>query len=140
MVQWGIASSVNLRRVPNTQLPTMEYTLSATRSTRRHFGVSYLTPITLMIFFSWTYHAKMTFERSPRTSALAFTMEKTPLIRSLVLNAAFLQLKTRTWTEDGFDMTFAASYLVHWILTMMLLGSMDQDIGRIVVVGISVHE
>lgn len=63
-----------------------------------------------------------------------------PPIRALILNAAYLELKTQTWTEDGFDMSFASSYLGHWLLTLMLLGSMDRDMGRIVVIGSSVHE
>lgn len=63
-----------------------------------------------------------------------------PPVRALVLNAAFLELHAQTWTEDGFDMSFASSYLGHWLLTMLLLGNMDRDMGRVVVVGSSVHE
>lgn len=32
-----------------------------------------------------------------------------PPIRALVLNAGFQEFTTQTWTEDGFDMSFATS-------------------------------
>ncbi|CAG9953745.1 unnamed protein product [Clonostachys rosea f. rosea IK726] len=63
-----------------------------------------------------------------------------PPLRSLVLNAAYLELFKQTWTEDGFDMSFASAYLGHWLLTLMLLGSMDRSAGRVVVVGSAVHD
>lgn len=63
-----------------------------------------------------------------------------PPIRALILNAAYLEFENQTWTEDGFDTTFAAAYLGHWLLTMLLLQSMDRDSGRIVVIGSSAHE
>lgn len=63
-----------------------------------------------------------------------------PPIRALVLNAAYLEFEQQTWTDDGFDTAFAAAYLGHWLLTMMLLESLDRDHGRIVVIGSSAHE
>ncbi|KAL7626985.1 hypothetical protein AAE478_003760 [Parahypoxylon ruwenzoriense] len=63
-----------------------------------------------------------------------------PVLRAIVLNAAFLELQTQTWTENGFDMSFSSSYLGHWLLTLMLLRNMDRDMGRVVVVGSSVHD
>ncbi|KAI0859748.1 NAD(P)-binding protein [Xylaria cubensis] len=64
----------------------------------------------------------------------------TPLIRALVLNAAFIEFETQTWTEEGgFDMAFISNYLGHWLLTVMLLQSMDRQVGRITVVGSDVH-
>ncbi|KAF7540216.1 hypothetical protein G7054_g1600 [Neopestalotiopsis clavispora] len=63
-----------------------------------------------------------------------------PPIRALVLNAAYLEFEQQTWTDDGFDTAFAAAYLGHWLLTMMLLESLDRDHGRIVVIGSSAHD
>lgn len=63
-----------------------------------------------------------------------------PPIRTLILNAAYLEFEEQTWTEDGFDTAFAAAYLGHWLLTMLLLRSMDREVGRIVVVVSSAHE
>lgn len=63
-----------------------------------------------------------------------------PPIRVLMLNAGWQEFNTQTWTEDGFDMTFMVNYLGHWLLTMLLLQSMDRESGRIVVVGSLAHE
>lgn len=54
-----------------------------------------------------------------------------PPIRATILNAAVEEFATQTWTEDGLDLTFATNYLGHWLLTLMLLGSMDRERGRI---------
>ncbi|KAI1849853.1 hypothetical protein JX265_013556 [Neoarthrinium moseri] len=63
-----------------------------------------------------------------------------PQIRALVLNAAFVEFETQTWAEEnGFDMAFVASYLGHWLLTVMLLQSMDLASGRITIVGSDSH-
>ncbi|KAK2604314.1 hypothetical protein N8I77_007256 [Diaporthe amygdali] len=63
-----------------------------------------------------------------------------PPIRALILNAGYLEFTTQSWTEDGFDMSFASNYLGHWLLTLLLLGSMDREEGRIVVVGSEAHD
>lgn len=55
-----------------------------------------------------------------------------PPIRALVLNAGVEEFATQTWTEEGLDLTFATNYLGHWLLVLMLLGSMDRERGRIV--------
>ncbi|KIH86659.1 hypothetical protein SPBR_08513 [Sporothrix brasiliensis 5110] len=65
---------------------------------------------------------------------------KLPPIRALIWNAGFQEQSTQTFTEDGFDTTFQANYLSHWLLTVLLLGSMDKDHGRVVVVGSWSHE
>ncbi|KAK9415716.1 hypothetical protein SUNI508_10194 [Seiridium unicorne] len=63
-----------------------------------------------------------------------------PKIRALVLNAAFVEFETQTWAKgSGFDMAFVANYLGHWLLTVMLLGSMDPGSGRITIVGSDAH-
>ncbi|KAI1204771.1 NAD(P)-binding protein [Annulohypoxylon truncatum] len=63
-----------------------------------------------------------------------------PQIRGLVLNAAFIEFETQTWAEEGgFDMAFVANYLGHWLLTVMLLQSIDPETGRITIVGSDAH-
>ncbi|OTA62229.1 NAD(P)-binding protein [Hypoxylon sp. EC38] len=63
-----------------------------------------------------------------------------PPIRALILNAAYLEFEEQTWTAEGFDTSFAATYLGHWLLTLMLLQSVDRNYGRILVIGSSAHE
>lgn len=55
-----------------------------------------------------------------------------PPIRALVLNAGVEEYAAQTWTEVGLDITFATNYLGHWLLTLMLLGSMGRERGRVV--------
>ncbi|XDG09728.1 hypothetical protein ABKA04_009343 [Annulohypoxylon sp. FPYF3050] len=63
-----------------------------------------------------------------------------PRIRGLVLNAAFIEYETQTWAEEGgFDMAFVSNYLGHWLLTLMLLQSMDLENGRITMVSSDSH-
>lgn len=66
-----------------------------------------------------------------------------PSIRALILNAGLLEFDKQTWApaaDGGFDMTFASNYLGHWLLTLLLLESMDRTCGRVVVVGSSTHD
>lgn len=63
-----------------------------------------------------------------------------PRIRALILNAAYREHQGQTRTENGLDIAFASNYLGHWLLVLLLLQSMDQESGRIVVVGSWVHE
>ena len=63
-----------------------------------------------------------------------------PPIRALILNAGFMEFTSQTVSEDGFDMTFQCNYLSHWLFTLMLLGSMDKEKGRVVVVSSWSHE
>lgn len=65
---------------------------------------------------------------------------ETPPIRALILNAGYLEFTTQAWTADGFDMAFACNYLGHWLLTLLLLQSMDRDVGRIIIVGSESHD
>ncbi|EED23500.1 short-chain dehydrogenase, putative [Talaromyces stipitatus ATCC 10500] len=65
---------------------------------------------------------------------------KIPQIRALVLNAGFQDFGKQTWTKDGFDTTFSVNYLGHWLLTLLLLKSIDRDAGRIVIVGSQAHD
>lgn len=63
-----------------------------------------------------------------------------PPIRALVLNAGVEEFTTQTWTDEGLDKTFTTNYLAHWLLTMMLLGSMDREKGRIIWITSWSHE
>lgn len=64
-----------------------------------------------------------------------------PPIRALVLIAGFQDFGKQQWVDnDGVDVTFAANYLGHWLLVLLLLESMDREHGRIVVVGSQAHE
>ncbi|POS76989.1 hypothetical protein DHEL01_v204608, partial [Diaporthe helianthi] len=66
-----------------------------------------------------------------------------PPIRALVLNAGFQDFGKQQWTaefEGGLDMTFATNYLGQWLLTLLLLGSMDKEAGRIVLIGSQSHD
>ncbi|KAI1135800.1 NAD(P)-binding protein [Hypoxylon sp. FL0543] len=63
-----------------------------------------------------------------------------PRIRALVLSAAYQEHDQHNFTNDGFDMTFQATYLSHFLLTLLLLQSMDKENGRIVVLGSWTHD
>ncbi|KAI0202435.1 putative short-chain dehydrogenase [Astrocystis sublimbata] len=63
-----------------------------------------------------------------------------PPIRALVLSAGFLDFGKQSWTKDGLDTTFAANYLGHWLLALLLLKSIDKEAGRIVIIGSQAHD
>ncbi|CAG8959244.1 hypothetical protein HYFRA_00012602 [Hymenoscyphus fraxineus] len=63
-----------------------------------------------------------------------------PPIKVLILNAGYNDLGKQAWTKDGLDITFGANYLGHWLLTLLLLQSMNMDSGRIVFVGSHAHD
>jgi NAD(P)-dependent dehydrogenase (short-subunit alcohol dehydrogenase family) len=63
-----------------------------------------------------------------------------PPIRALVLCAGYQEGEEQDFSEDGFAMSFQANYLSHWLLTLLLLKSMDPKEGRIVVLGSWTHE
>ncbi|KAF2503073.1 putative short-chain dehydrogenase [Lophium mytilinum] len=63
-----------------------------------------------------------------------------PPISALILNAGFQDFGKQSWTDDGFDVTFSANYLGHWLLTLLLLKSIDKEAGRIVVIGSQSHD
>ncbi|KAI0118251.1 putative short-chain dehydrogenase [Nemania sp. FL0031] len=62
-----------------------------------------------------------------------------PPIKAIILNAGFQDFGKQVWT-DGFDTTFIANYLGHWLLTLLLLKSIDKSSGRIVVIGSQSHD
>lgn len=65
-----------------------------------------------------------------------------------MLNAGFQDFGKQQWVQvldddddnKGIDVTFAANYLGHWLLVLLLLESMDKEHGRIVVIGSQSHE
>jgi NAD(P)-dependent dehydrogenase (short-subunit alcohol dehydrogenase family) len=61
-------------------------------------------------------------------------------IRALVLNAAIQETKGQSYTTDGLETTFAVNYLGNFLLVLLLLKSMDQDNGRIVIVSSFTHD
>jgi hypothetical protein len=63
-----------------------------------------------------------------------------PPIRALIINAASQEYTTSTITADGFDRTWQGNYLSHFLLTLMLLQSMDKSNGRIFVTGSWSHK
>lgn len=63
-----------------------------------------------------------------------------PPIRALVLNAGWQEQTTHTLTGDGFDASFQVNYLSQFLLTLLLLRSMDKTRGRIVVLGSWTHD
>jgi len=63
-----------------------------------------------------------------------------PPIRALILNAGYQEQTTQTFSPDGFDMSFQANYLSHWLLTLKLLQGLDAQRGRVVIVGSWTHD
>ncbi|PQE12028.1 short-chain dehydrogenase protein [Rutstroemia sp. NJR-2017a BVV2] len=63
-----------------------------------------------------------------------------PPIRALILNAGYQEMDEQRFTDDGLATVFVANYLGHWLLVLLLLGSMDRERGRIVVLGSKAHE
>ncbi|OTB05568.1 hypothetical protein M426DRAFT_72848 [Hypoxylon sp. CI-4A] len=63
-----------------------------------------------------------------------------PPIRALILNAGFQDFGQQMWTDDGFDKTFTSNYMGHWLLTLLLLKSMNKEEGRIIILGSQSHD
>lgn len=60
-------------------------------------------------------------------------------IRALVLVAGYLDVspeakRPRRFTEDGFEAVWGINYLANFVLVLSLLGSMDREHGRVVMV------
>lgn len=58
-----------------------------------------------------------------------------PPIQALVLNAGVQDITKKFFTKDGMERTFVVNYLVNFLLTLLLLKSIDKKCGRIVFVG-----
>ncbi|CAG8956084.1 hypothetical protein HYFRA_00011868 [Hymenoscyphus fraxineus] len=63
-----------------------------------------------------------------------------PPIRALILNAGFMGFSKQFWNKDGLDVTFCVNYLGHWLLTLLLLKSMDKESGRIILISSQAHD
>ncbi|KAH8883512.1 putative short-chain dehydrogenase [Thozetella sp. PMI_491] len=63
-----------------------------------------------------------------------------PPIRAIILNAGFIEYTVQTWTTDGFDIGFATNYLGHWLLTLLLLQSMNKEASRVLTIGSLSHD
>lgn len=63
-----------------------------------------------------------------------------PALRAIILNAGYLEFTSQSWTKDGFDTSFVSNYLGHWLLTLLLLQSLDKQDGRMVIVGSESHD
>ncbi|TVY41050.1 Protochlorophyllide reductase A-like protein, partial [Lachnellula occidentalis] len=56
-------------------------------------------------------------------------------IQALVLNAGVKDCTGDNFTKDGYEHTFAVNYLANFLLSLLLLESMDKQCGRIIYVG-----
>jgi NAD(P)-dependent dehydrogenase (short-subunit alcohol dehydrogenase family) len=63
-----------------------------------------------------------------------------PPIRALILNAAMQTLKGVDFTKDGLETNFGTNYLANFLLTLLLLQSMDKEHGRIVIISSWTHD
>lgn len=63
-----------------------------------------------------------------------------PPIRALILAAGYQEWTEQSFTEDGFDMSYQANFLSHFLFTLLTLESMDKERGRIVILGSWTHE
>ncbi|KAI1078089.1 NAD(P)-binding protein [Whalleya microplaca] len=63
-----------------------------------------------------------------------------PAISVLVLSAGYLEAEQQTWLDKGLDATWVVNYLSQWLLTLLLLQSMDRENGRVVVLGSHSHD
>ncbi|KAK2612692.1 hypothetical protein QQS21_001309 [Conoideocrella luteorostrata] len=63
-----------------------------------------------------------------------------PPIRALILNAGYQDHLGLTLTDDGLDPTWQVNYLANFLLSVLLLQSMDKDKGRILFIGSWGHD
>jgi NAD(P)-dependent dehydrogenase (short-subunit alcohol dehydrogenase family) len=63
-----------------------------------------------------------------------------PPIRAIFINATVWQAGGQQFSAQGYEMNFAANYLAHFLLVLLLLGSMDKRCGRVVITSSSAHD
>lgn len=68
------------------------------------------------------------------------TTKKIPRISAIVCNAFAWSLNGVKFTDDGMETSFQVSHLSHYLLVLRLLGSMDAETGRIVILGSEAHD
>jgi light-dependent protochlorophyllide reductase len=76
---------------------------------------------------------------SVRNFARDYATEPRPPLRALVCNAATQIVSGRTYTDDGFETTFAVNHLGHFLLVNLMLAQMAPP-ARIVVVSSGTHD
>ncbi|MGC2494812.1 MAG: SDR family NAD(P)-dependent oxidoreductase [Candidatus Binatus sp.] len=76
---------------------------------------------------------------SVRNFARDYAAERRPPLRAIVCNAATQIVTGRTFTEDGFETTFAVNHLGHFLLVNLMLAQMSPP-ARIVVVSSGTHD
>ena len=76
---------------------------------------------------------------SVRNFARDYATEARPPLRALVCNAATQIVSGRTYTDDGFETTFAVNHLGHFLLVNLMLAQMAPP-ARIVVVSSGTHD
>ncbi|KAF4512434.1 hypothetical protein G6O67_001574 [Ophiocordyceps sinensis] len=63
-----------------------------------------------------------------------------PRIRALILNAGYQDQTSLTMSDDGFEMTWQVNFLANFVLSLLLLQSMDEREGRILIIGSWSHD
>jgi WW domain-containing oxidoreductase len=66
--------------------------------------------------------------------------KKIPAISAIVCNAFSWSLVDTKFSSDNYERTFQVSHLSHFVLVLMLLGSLDRTTGRIVLLGSDQHD
>ena len=77
--------------------------------------------------------------QSVRDGVAVFKESNLPPLRGLINNAGIQVFSGLAYTEDGFETTFGTNHLGHFLLTSLLLDSM-QEPARIVVVSSGTHD
>ena len=65
---------------------------------------------------------------------------KIPPVSVIVCNAFAWSLTHTKYSDDGYELGFQVSHLSHFVLVLKLLGSMNKDTGRIVLLGSEAHD
>ncbi|RDW92703.1 uncharacterized protein DSM5745_00025 [Aspergillus mulundensis] len=74
------------------------------------------------------------------TLAARISSKELPPISAIICNAFTWSLGSgQRFTSDGLEATFQIGHLAHYLLVLKLLGSMDADSGRIVMLGSNAH-
>ncbi|USW53358.1 Putative NAD(P)-binding domain superfamily [Septoria linicola] len=63
-----------------------------------------------------------------------------PPLRAVLINATVWQANGQKFSPDGSELNFAANYLANFLLILLLLQSMDKDVGRIVFTSSAAHD
>jgi NAD(P)-dependent dehydrogenase (short-subunit alcohol dehydrogenase family) len=61
-------------------------------------------------------------------------------IRALILNAVVLEAEQGSLTSDGLQTLFTVNYLANLLLVLLVLDSMDKEVGRILMISTPAHD